>query len=117
MRTVRLALIVLLAPALPVRAGAPFVERATTPYECTGLAAARGADRIWTGRFFGARETGHDDEDGPRGRFGGFFGPTETTSRVYCFVDERSCRNWLYNMQSTYAAQVWRAECRRGAPG
>ncbi len=103
------AAFVAMIDTVPTRAPAPFTERPTTPYECATLAAARGSERIWIGRFFGARESIHDDD--PRGDL---VGPPRSVSRLYCFVDERDCRNWLYNMQSAFTAAVWTADCRRG---
>ncbi len=111
MRFACLFVAALVAAMDPAAAAAPFLERATTPYECGSLAAARGGERIWTGRFFGARESLHDDD--PRGDL---VGPPRSTGRTACFVSEQACRNWLYNMQSVYTAAVWTADCRRGLP-
>ena len=101
-------------PAAPADAAAPFNARPTTPYECESLAAARGPDRIGTGWFSGRKESERGIDDGP---LGGIFGRYDDTRRRACFVGERDCRNWLYNMQSEFTYMVWRAECRPGYAG
>ena len=84
-------------------ATAPFNARPTTAYECSSLIAARGPDGLWVGEFSGRREV----------EWG--FIRYDDAHRTACFLDERNCRNWLYNMQSEYTAFVWRAECHPGA--
>lgn len=95
--------LVLAAGPAPLDAQEVFNARPTTPYACDGLIAARGPDRVWVGRFFGQKETGRR------------FRPVETTRQTRCFVGERDCRNWLYNMLSEHKLMVWASECRRGA--
>lgn len=82
--------------------GAPFNARPTQPLECASVVANRPAGSIWYGRFSGRKEVDR-----------GFIRYLDTR-QAPCFLDERSCRNWLYNMQSEYTVFVWTAECRRG---
>ncbi len=97
-----LAVLALLAGLAPAGAGAqpaPFNPRPTQPYECSSMV---GAPRVWSGHFWGRKEVN-------RGLI-----RYRTTREHACFVSERDCRNWLYNMQSEYTVMVWRAECRPG---
>jgi hypothetical protein len=103
-----LAVVALAGGAGAAAAQAQFNARPTTPYECASLADARGGDGIWTGWFSGRKENVHGDDGGS------MFGRYDDTRRRACFVSERECRNWLYNMQSEYTYMVWRAECRPG---
>ncbi len=75
---------------------AAFNARPTRPYACGSMSAA---PAVWVGSFRGSREVEY-----------GFMRREETAQQA-CFVSERECRNWLYNMQSTYREMVWRAEC------
>jgi hypothetical protein len=85
-----------LAIADEAAAQRPFNPRPTQPYECSSM------DRGWSGYFSGQKEVEY-----------GFI-RRQTAREHACFVDERNCRNWLYNMQSEYNYMVWRAECRPG---
>jgi hypothetical protein len=107
---------VLLAAALgascvattPIPAGAPRVL-ASLPGECLALYQARGEANLWFGGFHGAKEGrspfGVSDDD-----------VLYDTFQRACFPDERSCRRWLYDLQTEYKAMVYSAECRRGLP-
>ena len=101
-RTTALAALVLAGASLAPPATAqpaPFVPRETHPYDCASMA---GAPTAWSGAFSGRKEVGL-----------GLIRYRDTLQKA-CFVSERECRNWLYNMQSEYTVMVWRAECRPG---
>ena len=78
---------------------ASFIARPTEPLACPGGAA--GAN-LWQGYFHGRKEV-----DSGWTRY-------EDVSERYCFRTEKLCRNWLYNMQSTYRDRVWSAFCKKG---
>jgi hypothetical protein len=89
------------APAV----GYDFIARPTTPLECWSPAAQRLGSAAWFGQFSGSRES----ETGMLGSQ-----HSEQTFERLCFASERDCRNWLYNMQSTYRRMVWSAFCKKG---
>ena len=84
-------------------AQAAFVNaRPTTPLRCDSPEARALGAKAWFGQFHGSREL-------ERG-----WGRKESTFEQLCFASEVDCRNWLYNMQSTYRDRVWSAFCKKG---
>lgn len=107
-----LATVVALTACVPrtqIPPGVPSVL-ASLPPECLAYYEANGPDGFWFGGFHGAKEVRSifglaDDRE-----------VLQDTFRRQCFPDERSCRRWLYDLQSEYTARVYTATCRRGLP-
>lgn len=96
-------------PRTEIPPGVPTVL-ASLPPECLAYYEARGPDGFWFGGFHGAKEVRSvfglaDDRE-----------VLQDTFRRECFADERSCRRFLYDLQTEYTARVYSAVCRRGLP-
>jgi hypothetical protein len=91
-----------LVAVVSTASAADFIVRPTEPYECRSLAAAVGPGNLWQGSFWGRKEVDL-----------GFI-RYKTANEHPCFKTEKSCRNWLYNMQSEYKDMVWSASCNKG---
>ncbi|WP_237154872.1 hypothetical protein [Oryzibacter oryziterrae] len=102
MRAFALVLVTGCLTAVTSAHAADFIVRPTEPYECSSLAAAVGPEKLWQGSFWGRKEVDL-----------GFI-RYKTANEHPCFKTEKSCRNWLYNMQSEYKDMVWSASCNRG---